>query len=98
MNIELQVPAPFPAFLSHKSPEGVTVSFPDFVETRSGGFHDINWIEVTVSAAAGYALPKLLDFIGSTLKKIPTRIKTDRGFEDFTPEVVERMLRKDRDA
>ena len=42
-------------------------------------------------------LPKVLDFIGDTLKKIPARIKTDRGFEVFTPEVVDRLLKRERD-
>lgn len=94
MKLKLQVPSPFPEMFRQFAPEGVTVDYPaSEVIERRGGFQDINWVEMTISWAGGALTPVVLAFIAKYSKRVMFKIRTERGYEDFTPEIVDRMLK-----
>ncbi len=93
MKIELEIRAPFPDMLAQFSPDGVSVTYPEF-QSRRDGISDVNWVKVTVEAAAVWAIPKMLDFVVKYGTKLQGRVKIGDEYERFTPEVIEKLLKQ----
>jgi hypothetical protein len=91
MKLELQVAAPFPEMLRQFAPEGVVVEYPPFSEKREG-LQDINWVAMTISWAGSALTPVVVAFVAKYAKRVHAKIRTEHGYEEFTPEVVGRML------
>jgi hypothetical protein len=95
MKLELQVAAPFPEMLRQFAPEGVVVEYPPFSEKR-GGLQGINWVEMTISWAGGALTPVVVAFVAKYAKRVRAKIRTEHGYEEFTPEIVDRMLANEK--
>lgn len=89
MEIELTVESPLQVLLEASAPEGVKVSHPAVIEKRNTG---TEWVPVVISWAGSVPIGVLTHYLIKYLENRPVRIKTQKGEEVFSREIVERML------